>query len=253
MTDHSEFPWGPQYEPGLLTPFGVIGWIVAGVLLLLLAARTFNPPERKGADAVLEEIHKNILLAAQAALKQDEYGILKGAKDLRAMITHSLGGLSAAGGALKKHEKALAEAMGEKDEKKDAKGHGAAAGGHGGHGGGHGAGHGAAAGHGASHGAAGGSAGGVPGVAANTVQGHSITVNVGGAGDHEGEHGPEEEPPLSLEAQLALLRKTVRDFETWWSNKQARIHDLKAARKAFLQPDKLPTALAAVIEEKKHH
>lgn len=251
MTDHSEFPWGPQYEPGLLTPLGVIGWVVASALLLALLLRLGSGMGGKTGDAHLQDMHKVILQAARYALKQDEYGILQGAKVLRRTISFYLGGLLMASEPIGKQAKALAAAMGEKEEgkdgKKDAKGHGAH-GAHGGHGagGGHGA-------HAAHHPEPAHAAAGAPGVAAHTVQGHSITVNVGGdaGGHHDDEHGEEEDKPLTLEEQLVACRKAVREFEAWWSDKQARIAQLKAAQDALTIPKKPDPALIALFEEKK--
>jgi len=67
MTDHSEFPWGPQYEPGLLTPFGLIGWVVASALLLALLLQLFSPAGRRTSAAHLDDVHKIILAAARFA------------------------------------------------------------------------------------------------------------------------------------------------------------------------------------------
>lgn len=258
MTDHSEFPWGPQYEPGLLTPFGVIGWVVATALLLLLVLRLRESSGGKAGDAHLQEMHKVILQAARYALKQDEYGILQGAKVLRRTISFYLGGLLMASEPIGKQAKALALAMGEKDEKKDDKakgGHGKDAHGKDAHGKGAHAAHGGHGGHGApaEHAHAHAHAAAAPGVAAHTVQGHSITVNVGGEGGahHEEPHEEEEEKPLSLEEQLIACRKAVREFEAWWSDKQARIAQLKAAQDALTIPRKPDPALIALFEEKK--
>lgn len=246
MTDHSEFPWGPQYEPGLLTPLGVVGWAVASALLLMLLLGMLNPPARRAGAAHLDETYKIILAAARFALKQDEFGILRGADVLRRVIKSYLGGVLMAGGALGKQMKALGAALGEKDDKdkkKDDK-HGKDAHGKGGHGGGHGA-HATPAAHGGGHGEP-------PSAVANTVQGHSITVNVGGDGHggHEDEH-EEEDKPLSLEEQLVALRKAVREFEAWWSDKPARMAELRAAHDDLTIPKKPDPALVALFEEKK--
>ncbi len=241
MTDHSEFPWGPQYEPGMLTPLGVIGWVIASALLLMLILGRVNPTTRRAGASHLDDVYKVILVAARFALKQDEFGILRGADVLRRVIRSQLGGLLMAGGALGKQVKALSAALGEKDDKdkkdkkKDDK-HGKDA---------HGA-HGTPAGHGAGHGDA-------PGPLAHTVQGHSITVNVGGDsahGGHDEEH-EEEEKPLSLEEQLIALRKAVREFEGWWSDKPARMAELRAAQDDMTIPKKIDPALLALFEEKK--
>jgi hypothetical protein len=256
MTDHSEFPWGPQYEPGLLTPFGVIGWLVALALLIALGLQAANIGGSRARATHLEDIHKVILAVARYALKQDEYGILRGADVLRRVIKSQLGGLLLAGGALGKQVKALNTALGEKDDKdkkkddKHGKGHDAH--GKGGHGGGHG-GHGAHAAP-AAHGGGHAGHGDAPGAVAHTVQGHSITVNVGdsGAGAHGEDHHEEEEHPLSLEEQLVALRKAVREFETWWSDKPARMAELRAAHDDLTTPKKPDAAILALLEENKH-
>ena len=245
MTDHSEFPWGPQYEPGLLTPLGVIGWAIASALLLGLLLQLANPSGRKAAAAHLDDIHKVILAVARYALKQDEFGIMKGADVLRRVIKSQLGGLLLAGGAMGKQMKALGVALGEKDEKKDDK-HGKGGHGHGkdDHGkGGHGA-------HAAQPVGHGGGNGETPGAVAHTVQGHSITVNVGGdgAGGHDDAH-EEEEHPLSLEDQLVALRKAVREFEAWWSDKPARMAELRAAHDDLTTLKKPDAAILALLEE----
>jgi len=252
MTDHSEFPWGPQYEPGLLTPFGLLGWIVAAVLLALLLWRAANPTGPRAGATHLDDTYKIILGAARFALKQDEFGILRGADVLRRVIRSHLGGVLLAGGAMGKQVKALNTALGEKDDKdkkKDDK-HGKDAhgkGGKGGHGGGHGA-HAAPVAHGGGHGES-------PSAVAHTVQGHSITVNVGGdshgADHHEDAHEEEEEKPLTLEEQLVALRKAVREFEAWWSDKPARMAELRAAQDDLTIPKKPDPALVALFEEKK--
>ena len=249
MTNHSEFPWGPQYEPGLLTPLGIVGWAIASALLLALLLQMVNPGAGKARAAHLDDIHKVILTVARYALKQDEFGILRGADVLRRVIKGQLGGLLMAGGALGKQVKALNTALGEKDEKKDDKhGKGHDAHGKGGHGGGHGA-HAAPVAHGAGHAAH----GDAPGAVAHTVHGHSITVNVGdnGAGGH-GEDHEDEEHPLSLEDQLVALRKAVREFEAWWSDKPARMAELRAAHDDLTSTKKPDAAILALLEETKN-
>lgn len=276
MVDHSEFPWGPEPVEGLLTPVGVAGWIIAGVLALILmnALRGGEERRRKGSDGRLEEIYAHVLAAARYALRQDEFGILRGADVLRRVVKSHLGGVLLAGG-LSKQLKKLGEALGEKDEKKDDKkkkkddhGHGHGNGHGGGHGHGHGAGHGHGDGHGkhaAQHVAEGA---GATTTVAETVHGHSITLNIGhekpghGAGhdDHGNGHGnghghddqhEEEEKPLTLEEQLILVRKSVREFEAWWSDKPARMSELRAALDDLTAPKKPDPALVALIEEKK--
>jgi hypothetical protein len=235
MVDHSEFPWGPQYEPGVLTPLGVIGWVIASALLLALLLQLFNPSSGRKAGANLDDIHKIVLAASRYALKQDEFGILRGADVLRRVLRSYLGGLLMGGGALGKQMKALGTAMGEADDSKKKDEHGK---------GGHGAGHAANGdnGHGG-HGAD-------PAVAANTVQGHSITVNVGGESNGHGEHG-DDEKPLGLEDQLVAVRKAVREFEAWWSDKPARMAELRAAHDDLTRNKKPDPALIALLEDKK--
>lgn len=261
MVDHSEFPWGPEAVPGLLTPVGVAGWIIAGVLALILmnALRGGEERRRKGSDGRLEEIYTHVLAAARYALRQDEFGILRGADVLRRVVKSHLGGVLLAGG-LSKQLKKLGEAMGEKDDKKDDKkkkkddhGHGHGAG-HGGHGGGHGK-------HEPQHVAEGA---GATTTVAETVHGHSITLNIGGEksgpGGHGGhddhghdDHADEEDKPLTLEEQLIQVRKAVREFEAWWSDKPARMSELRAALDDLTAPKKPDPALVALIEEKKAH
>lgn len=266
MVDHSEFPWGPETVPGLLTPLGVAGWIVAGVLALVLmnALRGGDERRRKGSDGRLEEIYNHVLAAARYALRQDEFGILRGADVLRRVVKSHLGGVLLTGG-LAKQLKKLGEAMGEKDDKKDDKkkkkddhGHGA----HGAHGGGHGGGHGDGHGkHAAQHVAEGA---GATTTVAETVHGHSITLNIGAdKGGHGGghddhghghdDHHDDEDKPLTLEEQLAQVRKSVREFEAWWSDKPARMSELRAALDDLTAPKKPDPALVALIEEKKAH
>jgi hypothetical protein len=261
MVGHSEFPWGAENVPGLLTPLGVFGWIVAGVLALLLigAMRGETGRRRKVDESQLSETYAHILAAARFAVRQDEFGILRGADVLRRVIKTHLGGVLLAGGGLGKQLKKLGEAMGEKDEKKDDKKdakkkkkdeHGA--GGHGGHGK-----------HEAHPVAAEHSAGATTTVA-ETVHGHSITLNIGngkpGHGDHGDDHGAghghddhddgEEKPP-TLEEQLLMVRKAVREFEAWWSDKPARMAELRAAHDDLTAPKKPDPALAALLEERK--
>lgn len=241
MTDHTEFPWGPQYEPGLLTPAGIIGWVIASALLLVLLLQVINPGAGRTKAGHLDDIHKIILAVARYALKQDEFGILRGADVLRRVIKSQLGGLLLAGGSMGKQMKALNTALGEKDDKKDDK-HGK--GGHG-HGDAHGkGGHGAHVAQPAGHGEA-------AGAVAHTVQGHSITVNVGGEGGHDDAH-EDEDHPLSLEDQLVALRKAVREFEAWWSDKPARMAELRAAHDDLTTAKKPDAAILALLEETKN-
>lgn len=253
MVEHSEFPWGVQDAPGLLTPLGVAGWIVVAVLALLLlnALRGGGETRRKGGDAQLTETYNIILSAARYALRQDEFGILRGADVLRRVVKAHLGGVLLAGGGLGKLLKKLGEAMGEKDDKKDDKkkkdDHG-----HGGHGA-----HGAKGGHGKhepQHVAGEGS----PSVAAETIHGHSITLNIGGTDvmekpghgdDHD--HHDDEDKPLTLDEQLLQVRRSVREFEAWWSDKPARMAELRAALDDLTAPKKPDPALVALLEEKK--
>ncbi|MFZ5670852.1 MAG: hypothetical protein ACOY4K_15295 [Pseudomonadota bacterium] len=242
MVDHSEFPYGVEYEPGLLTPLGLVGWAVASALLLLLILRARDGGRARGGDAVLQDIHKIVLAAARYALKQDEFGVLKGADVLMRVVRVYLGGVLMAGSALGKQVKALETAMGkedDKDKKKDDK-HG-----HGGHGGHDDHGHGGQGGHAAPH------AG--PGAAAHTVQGHSITVNVGGDSNGHGDHDAhgDEDKPKTMEEQLAALRKAVREFEAWWSDKPARMAELRAAQDDLTRKKPVDATLMALFEEKK--
>lgn len=254
MTDHSEFPWGPQYEPGLLTPFGLAGWLVAGLLLLMLLWKVARPGGGKTGEDRLEEVHTMILKAARHALKQQYFGSPGAAHMLRQVIKDQLGGVQLAGEALTKQLKALDKALGEEEKKpadpaKDAHGPG----GHGGH-------------------AASASA------IAQNVAGPSITVNVGvgdkgeaahGEAAHDahgahgvGGHGPagahghgaeDENKPLTLGEQLIAVEKAVRDFEVWWQNKPVRMGELRTAQGDLTRSKKLDPALAALLEEKKHH
>lgn len=221
MNDHTEFPWGPQYEPGLLTPLGVIGWAVAAVLLLgfvvsQLGLLRFGRRDGKA----IQDAYSLILAVARYASRQDEFGILGGANLLRRTITLMLGGLLQAGGGLGKQAKKLAEVMGESDDKKgDAKGHGPAASG-----------------------------------GAHSVASPSITLNFGvgadradnghgGHGDHG--HSEDDEKHLPLDQQLAAIRKAVREFEVWWSDKSARTAELKAALGDLTIPKKADRTLIA--------
>lgn len=226
MNDHSEFPWGPQYEPGLLTPLGVVGWVVAVALLLALLILGGSGTLRLGRrdDKAIHEAYDNILAMARYALKQDEFGILAGADDLRRIIRYYFGGLLQAGGGVGKQAKKLGEVMGDGEDEKSKDGHGKD------HGGGHGS---------------------KVSTVSQNVHGPSITVNVGagnaddGHGGHS-EHGHDDkEKPLTLEQQLAAVRKAVREFEAWWSDKSARISELRGAREdltAHRKPDRALTA-----------
>ena len=260
--EHSEFPWGVEHAPGLLTPLGVVGWIVAGVLALVLmnALRNSGGGEgrRKGGDAQLAETYAVILAAARYALRQDEFGILRGADVLRRVVKTHLGGVLLAGGGLGKHLKKLGEAMGEGDDKKPGdktKKKDDHHGGKGGHGDRHEPRHVAAESPSSTS-------------VAETVHGHSITLNIGadvlekpvsdGHGghkpghDHDHDHHDEDEDkPLTLEQQLLLVRKSVREFEAWWSDKPSRMAELRAAHDDLTTPKKSDAAIAALLEERK--
>jgi hypothetical protein len=242
MTDHSEFPWGPQYEPGLLTPFGLLGWIVAAVLLLLLLWRMANPAGPKAGEDRLNEIHTAIMKAARDAQKQQYFGSPGAAHALRQAIKYQLGGVQAAGEALTKQLKALDKALGEGDDKDKKKDDHQGKDAHGGH-----------------HGSASATA------VAQNVAGPSITVNVGvgekaeataGDGAHHdahgaghgsshggghgahGAHGEDEDKPLTLGEQLIAVEKAIRDFEAWWQNKPVRMGELRAAQNDLIRPRK---------------
>jgi len=100
---------------------------------------------------------------------------------------------------------------------------------------------------------------------AETVHGHSITLNIGGdktghggghddhGHGHDDHHDEDEDKPLTLEEQLILVRKSVREFEAWWSDKPARMAELRAAHHDLTAPKKPDPALVALIEEKKAH
>ena len=72
-----------------------------------------------------------------------------------------------------------------------------------------------------------------------------------GADHHEDAHEEEEGKPLTLEEQLVALRKAVREFEAWWSDKPARMAELRAAQDDLTIPKKPDPALVALFEEKK--
>ncbi|ATQ42241.1 hypothetical protein [Caulobacter mirabilis] len=273
MIEHSEFPWGPQDAPGLLTPLGVVGWVLAAALLLILMAVTMRGqgggkgPRRRGDDSQLNEIYAHVLAAARYALRQDEFGVLKGADQLRRVIRTHLGGVLLAGGGLNKTLRDLGEAMGEggkKPEPKPAK-HDHPHGGDDRHGG---------------HGDYGHRPEPKPLVVAEpagatvaeTVHGHSITVNIGGDvierptepghgghGHGKPDHGkPGHDPhhhhddkPLTLEQQLAQVRRAVRAFEVWWSDKPARMAELRAAHDDLTSHRKPDPGLLALLEEKR--
>jgi hypothetical protein len=251
--DHSEFPWGPEAVPGLLTPLGVAGWIVVAVLALLLlnALRGGEDKARKAKGQIKEigDTYDMILAAARHALSLDDYAILGGANLLRKVIQTRLGRTLKLGGDLGKHLKTIGEAMGEKDKAKDKH----KAGGHG-HGGGHGGGGAALA------------------AVGNNVHGPSITVNVGlaekpeadgaahghddghdgGHDDHgHGGHGghDDHDKPLSLEDQLDAVRKAVREFEKWWSDRAGRVGDMQAALKDFTDPEPLDDLTKKVLQK----
>ena len=252
MNDHTEFPWGPQYEPGLLTPLGIIGWAVASALLLLLILRLWNGGGVKTSQAVLDHIYKVIRAAAKHAAQQSYFAGPAAAHLLCDTIRKQLGGVMALGAGLNAQLEAIEEALGIAP----AHGHGAHGGGHGGGHGGHGAGdhggghvaqthnqHTAHQGHAAQ-------ANDVPGAVANTVQGHSITVNLGSRGAVG-----ELEPPLAgtapttLPEQLVLIERLLREFEGWWANKPVRMGELHAAQKTLTTKTPPDPALVAVIEE----
>ncbi len=253
MVEHSEFPWGPETVPGLLTPVGVAGWIIAGVLALLLMNALRVPDggkRRKLPSKEISDTYEMILIAARHALSQDDYGILAGANLLRRVIETRLGRTLKLGGEVGKLLKAISEAMGEKDKSKEKdKGHG---GGHGGHSGGH---------------SARGGAGSTLAAVGNNVHGPSITVNVGVAekpeahdaahGDGHGhddhvdhdDHHDDHDKPLSLEDQLLAVRRAVRDFEIWWSNRAGRIGDMEGALKDFTDPEPLDETTKTILKK----
>lgn len=250
MVDHSEFPWGPEPVEGLLTPVGVAGWIIAGVLALILINALRQGPEarRVVGNAILDTIYDVILKAARYALRQGDLGILGGADVLRRTVKGLLGGVLLAGGGLQKHLKKLDEVVGDKEEKKDDK--------KGAHGPGHGPGQ-----H-EPHHVAHETAAGAVNTSTETVHGHSITLNIGtdvadrpggGHGDHGHGSDHDHEKPPTLEEHLILARKAVREFEAWWSDKPARMAELLAARDDLTTTRKLDPALVALLEEKKAH
>ncbi len=272
MIEHSEFPWGPQDAPGLLTPLGVVGWVLAAALLLVLMAVTARgqgggkAARRRGDDSQLNDIYAHVLAAARYALRQDEFGVLKGADQLRRVIRTHLGGVLLAGGGLTRTLRDLGEAMGESEkqpEPKPAKHDQSHGGDHGRH---------------DDHGhrpeprplAVVEPAGAT---VAETVHGHSITVNIGGdvierpaepghggpghgkpdhgKPGHGHDHHHHEDKPLTLEQQLAQVRRAVRAFEVWWSDKPARMAELRAAHDDLTSHRKPDPGLLALLEEKR--
>lgn len=262
--EHSEFPWGPEPVPGLLTPMGVFGWMLAAALALMLLylIRTRTPGKNpRVVESRLEDIYKHVLAAARYAVRQDEYGIMQGADTLRRTVRDQIGGVLMAGGLLGKHLKTLGETLGEGDDK---------------------------------------GAGGKPGkkkpkdghrpdegrsvvpppappvlepvsatTVAETIRGHAITLNIGtdvverpstpqAAGSAPGHdpHPPktddEEACAPTLEQQLQTIRKAVRDFEAWWSDKPARMAELRAARDDLNLDKPLDPVLEARIQDHGH-
>jgi hypothetical protein len=310
MIEHSEFPWGPESVPGLLTPLGAFGWLAAALLALALIALMRGPVRDKGKEKdpgkELAETYEMILAAARHALSMDDYGLLGGAADLRRVIRTRLGGVMELAGGIGKLLKAIGEAMGEdqkpkekgKDKKKDKDKHK-----HDGkpqhdavihhvvHGGYPAA---------ASAAAASGRTAALA-AAGNNVHGPSITVNVGvaerPAGEGHGEvaaaatghepppHGPvpphapghghghppgqgpghgdghghddhghhdhddeHEEKPLTFAEQLAKVREAVRDFEVWWSDRGARMDELRRAHRNLTHPEPLDDRIHGQIK-----
>lgn len=262
--EHSEFPWGVEDVPGLLTPLGVLGWIAAAVLALVLmnALRNGGDKERRGRGRASEiaETYDMILAAARYALSLDDYGVLGGANLLRNVVQTRLGRVLKLGGEMGKHLKAISEAMGEKDKGKDHKPHKPAHAPAPSHGGGHGA-------------AAAASRGAALAAVGNNVHGPSITVNVGlaerpdavaiaeagphGAHEHapdnhghDDHHHDDHDKPLTLEEQLLAVRKAVREFEVWWSNRAGRIGDMEDGLKDFTHPEPLDDHTRSLLKIK---
>lgn len=258
MIEHNEFPWGPEHVPGLLTPLGAFGWVVAAVLALVLLGLLRRGETGKGpksSESRLEDVYRHVLAAARYAVRQDEYGIMHGADTIRRTVKDQLGGLLMAGGALQKHLKTLGETLGEGDDKKadrkkkkkDDHGHGPAHGhGNGGHG----------------HAAPVAAEPVASTTVAETVHGHSITLNIGTDvaerpvvqpphkpdHDHGHDHDEDEAPP-TLEQQLQAVRKAVREFEAWWSDKPARLAELRAARDGLIHEKPLDPVVASRIHD----
>lgn len=254
MIEHNEFPWGPEHVPGLLTPLGAFGWVVAAVLALVLLGLLRRADGRKGPKASegrLEDLYRHVLAAARYAVRQDEYGILHGADTIRRTVKDQLGGLLMAGGTLQKHLKTLGETLGEGDDRKGEKkkkkdDHGR---GHDAHG----------------HAAPAAAEPVASSSLAETVHGHSITLNIGTdvaerpapKPPHKPDHGhghdhDEDEAPPTLEQQLQTVRKAVREFEAWWSDKPARLAELRAARDGLIHDKPLDPAVASRIHEPEH-
>lgn len=236
MIEHSEFPWGPEAVPGLLTPLGLLGWLLAAVLLILLLRRGGREPAGQGArpgDAVIAWKYAAIAKAAQRAARADQDEVLKAHRTLVNVIERTLGGVQRAGGGLAAQLKLLDKARsGERDAHHD-------------HDGDHDQGHehddhakpAVAEKHGA---------------AADTVHGPNVTVNIGVATEErprpDKPHKPKPRPPLSLKEQLADLQEALRAFDAWWSREDERTRELKAARDALNGPPRLPPDLEKLIE-----
>ncbi len=264
MVDHSEFPWGPETVPGLLTPLGAFGWLVAAVLavlLLVLSHRLGKDGGRsKKPSEEIRKTYKQIRAAADYAMSLDNYSVLAGAQTLRHVIKTRLGRLLGMSDEFSSHLTAIAAALDEGG------GHGETPGpGHGSHG----------------HGRAGSSsrvgaqavaAGSAAALAAvgNNVHGPSITVNVGvaerpeaavaiaePAPGHDGDHHDDDHHnddhqhhgrPLTLEERLVLVRRRVSEFQTWWRHEAARIDQMEAALKDLTQPADLDPRTAESIK-----
>jgi len=235
MIDHSEFPWGPEAVPGLLTPLGLLGWLLAAVLLVLLLRRGGREPAGHGArpsDAAIAWKYALIAKVARKAARADQDEVLKAHRTLVDVIERTLGGVQRAGGGLAAQLKLLDKARsGERDEPH---GHDDDHDHHEGHG--HEPQHAVAEKHGAG---------------ADTVHGPNVTVNIGVATEERPRPGKPHKPkprPLSLKEQLADLQEALRAFDTWWSREDERTRELKAARDALNGPPRIPPDLEKLIE-----
>jgi len=233
MIEHSEFPWGPQVEPGLLTPLGLFGWLVAAALLVLLLvqARRGGDGGRKKLGDAIDWKYRAVAKAARHAARADQDEVLKAHKTLREVIERTFGELDRAGGGLAAQLKLLDKARsGERDDHHGHDDHGP----------------------GDAHDHDNGRA--LPerhGAAAEVVQGPNVTVNVGVLTEDRPKPGKPPKPkpvPPTFKEQLAQLQEALRAFDAWWSRESERVGELRAARDALNGPGRIPDNLEKLIE-----
>ena len=230
--EHCEFAYGSD-APSLLSPIAGLGWILALIelfIILALIARGASSKDKTPADDALTWKYTTILFFAAAATKVDLDGVMGARGTLLKVIAQVLGGATILYNGLAHEVEKLVAAGG------DPKGPGT-----------HGSDHAANDAHAHAHDGHGHEATALK----NDDGGAKVIVNVvSQPAPAEKPHHPHPaaEPPKSLKVLLGDVREALSDFHTYWSDRTARISELKMVRDSLSQRGTLDEDLAKKLD-----